>query len=176
MLQSDFRSLTFTNLTGSLEAPYVRRIFSVGIPIGLNEGSFFLFGALLVVFIASMGAEQLAVHNVALNVFHLSHILSVGFMTATSILVGEALGSRDLVGLKSVRRTSHYVVLMVSLPMLLTLYFFRDEIAVAYSIDGDTKTLWLELCLCILLLKLLDDIAKAGQGFLVGLERTRVVF
>ena len=176
MLQSDFRSLTFTNLTGSLEAPYVRRIFSVGIPVGLNEGSFFLFTALLVVFIASMGAEQLAVHNVALNVFNLSHILSVGFMTATSILVGEALGSRDLAGLKSVRRTSHYVVLTVSLPMLLTLYFFRDEIAVAYSIDGDTKTLWLELCLFILLLKLLDDIAKAGQGFLVGLERTRVVF
>ena len=116
MLQSDFRSLTFTNLTGSLEAPYVRRIFSVGIPIGLNEGSFFLFGALLVVFIASMGAEQLAVHNVALNVFHLSHILSVGFMTATSILVGEALGSRDLVGLKSVRRTSHYVCLLYTSP------------------------------------------------------------
>jgi len=26
-----------------------------------------------------------------LNVFHLSHVLSLGFMTATAILVGEAL-------------------------------------------------------------------------------------
>lgn len=176
LLQTEFRSLTLTSLTESLQVPYLRRIFSVGIPIGLNEGSLYLFGALLVVFIASMGAEELAVHNVALNVFHLSHILSVGFMTATSILVGEAAGARDLAGLKYVRRMSHYVVLMASFPMLLALYFFRNEIAVAYSIDGDTKTLWLQICMCILLLKLLDDIAQAGQGFLLGLERTRVVF
>ena len=69
LFQSDFRSLTFTNLTESLDVPYLRRIFSVGVPIGFNEGSLQLFGALLVIFIASMGAEQLAVHNVALNVF-----------------------------------------------------------------------------------------------------------
>lgn len=176
LLQSDFRSLTFTNLTESLDVPYLRRIFSVGVPIGFNEGSLQLFGALLVIFIASMGAEQLAVHNVALNVFHLSHVLSLGFMTATAILVGEALGTEDLAGQKSVRITSYYVVLAASLPMLVALYFFRNDIAAAYSIDGDTRTLWLQVCFCILLLKLLDDVAQVGQGFLVGLERTRIVF
>ena len=176
LLQEDFRSLTFTEFTGSLDVPYLRRIFNIGFPIGLNEGSIQLFGAVLIIFIASMGAEQLAVHNVAWNVFYLSHVFSFGFMTATSILVGQALGAGDLVGLKSVRRTSHYVVLMTSFPMLLALYFFRNEIAVAYSIDGDTKTLWLQICFCILFLKVLDDIALAGQGFLLGLERTRVVF
>ena len=176
LLQSDFRSLTLTKLTESLEVPHLRRIFRVGIPIGFNEGSLHLFAALLVVFIASMGAEQLAVHNVALNVFHLSHVFSLGFMTATSILVGEALGAEDLEGQKSVRITSHYVVLVASFPVLFALYLFRNEIAAAYSIDGDTRTLWLQVCLCILLLKLLDDVAQAGQGFLVGLERTRVVF
>jgi MATE family multidrug resistance protein len=176
LLQSDFRSLTFTNLTESLDVPYLRRIFSVGVPIGFNEGSLQLFGALLVIFIASMGAQQLAVHNVALNVFHLSHVLSLGFMTATAILVGEALGTEDLAGQKSVRITSYYVVLAASLPMLVALYFFRNDIAAAYSIDGDTRTLWLQVCFCILLLKLLDDAAQVGQGFLVGLERTRIVF
>lgn len=176
LLQSDFRSLTFTNLTESLDVPYLRRIFSVGVPIGFNEGSLQLFGALLVIFIASMGAEQLAVHNVALNVFHLSHVLSLGFMTATAILVGEALGTEDLAGQKSVRITSYYVVLAASLPMLVALYFFRNDIAAAYSIDGDTRTLWLQVCFCILLLKLLDDAVQVGQGFLVGLERTRIVF
>lgn len=176
LLQSDFRSLTFTNLTESLDVPYLRRIFSVGVPIGFNEGSLQLFGALLVIFIASMGAEQLAVHNVALNVFHLSHVLSLGFMTATAILVGEALGTEDLAGQKSVRITSYYVVLAASLPMLVALYFFRNDIAAAYSIDGDTRNLWLQVCFCILLLKLLDDAAQVGQGFLVGLERTRIVF
>jgi MATE family multidrug resistance protein len=176
LLQSDFRSLTFTNLTESLDVPYLRRIFSVGVPIGFNEGSLQLFGALLVIFIASMGAEQLAVHNVALNVFHLSHVLSLGFMTATAILVGEALGTEDLAGQKSVRITSYYVVLAASLPMLVALYFFRNDIAAAYSMDGDTRTLWLQVCFCILLLKLLDDAAQVGQGFLVGLERTRIVF
>lgn len=176
LLQSDFRSLTFTNLTESLDVPYLRRIFSVGVPMGFNEGSLQLFGALLVIFIASMGAEQLAVHNVALNVFHLSHVLSLGFMTATAILVGEALGTEDLARQKSVRITSYYVVLAASLPMLVALYFFRNDIAAAYSIDGDTRTLWLQVCFCILLLKLLDDAAQVGQGFLVGLERTRIVF
>ncbi len=176
LFQSDFRSLTFTNLTESLDVPYLRRIFSVGVPIGFNEGSLQLFGALLVIFIASMGAEQLAVHNVALNVFHLSHVLSLGFMTATAILVGEALGTEDLARQKSVRITSYYVVLAASLPMLVALYFFRNDIAAAYSIDGDTRTLWLQVCFCILLLKLLDDAAQVGQGFLVGLERTRIVF
>ena len=86
LFQSDFQTITFASFTKSLDIPYFRRIFRVGLPIGFNEGSLYLYVALLVVFIASMGAEQLAAHNVAHNVFTLSHVFSLGFMGATSIL------------------------------------------------------------------------------------------
>ena len=61
---------------------------------------FYFYVALLVVFIASMGAEQLAAHNVAHNVFTLCHVFSLGFMGATSILVGHTLGAGDMAGMK----------------------------------------------------------------------------
>ena len=69
LFQSDFQAITLASFTRSFDIPYFRRIFRVGLPIGFNEGSLYLYVALLVVFIASMGAEQLAAHNVAHNVF-----------------------------------------------------------------------------------------------------------
>lgn len=132
--------------------------------------------ALLVVFIASMGAEQLAAHNVAHNVFALSHVFSFGFMGATSILVGQTLGAGDMAGMKSVRMTSTNVMLAASCPMLLVFLFLGEEIAVAYSIYGASEKIWLQICSCLLFVKLLDDVTLAGQGFLVGIEQTRTVF
>ena len=176
LFQSDFQSVTFASLIQSLNIPYFRRIFRVGLPIGFNEGSLYLFVALLVVFIASMGAEQLAAHNVAHNVFTLSHVFSLGFMGATSILVGQTLGAGDMVGMKLVRRTSTSVMLAASCPVLLAFLFLGEGIAVAYSIDGATETIWLQICYCLLFVKLLDDVTLAGQGFLVGIEQTRTVF
>ena len=176
LFQSDFQSITFASLTRSLDMPYFRRIFRVGLPIGFNEGSLYLYVALLVVFIASMGAEQLAAHNIAHNVFTLSHVFSLGFMGATSILVGQRLGAGDMAGMKSVRSTSTQVMLLASCPMLLAFLFLGEEIAAAYSIDGATETIWLQICYCLLFLKLLDDVTLAGQGFLVGIEQTRTVF
>ena len=176
LFQSDFQSITFASLTRSLNIPYFRRIFRAGLPIGFNEGSLYLYVALLVVFIASMGAEQLAAHNVAHNVFTLSHVFSLGFMGATSILVGQTLGAGDMVGMKLVRRTSTSVMLAASCPVLLAFLFLGEEIAVAFSIHGATTTIWLQICYCLLFVKLLDDVTLAGQGFLVGVEQTRTVF
>ena len=176
LFQSDFQSVTFASLIQSLNIPYFRRIFRVGLPIGFNEGSLYLYVALLVVFIASMGAEQLAAHNVAHNVFTLSHVFSLGFMGATSILVGQTLGAGDMVSMKLVRRTSTSVMLAASCPVLLAFLFLGEGIAVAYSIDGATETIWLQICYCLLFVKLLDDVTLAGQGFLVGIEQTRTVF
>lgn len=176
LFQSDFQTITFASFTKSLDIPYFRRIFRVGLPIGFNEGSLYLYVALLVVFIASMGAEQLAAHNVAHNVFTLSHVFSLGFMGATSILVGQTLGAGDMAGMKSVRMTSITVMLAASCPMLLVFLFLGEEIAVAYSIYGATETIWLQICSCLLFVKLLDDVTLAGQGFLVGIEHTRTVF
>jgi MATE family multidrug resistance protein len=176
LFQSDFQTITFASLTRSPDMPYFRRIFRVGLPIGFNEGSLWLYVALLVVFIASMGAEQLAAHNVAHNVFTLSHVFSLGFMGATSILVGHTLGAGDMAGMKSVRMTSTTVMLAASFPVLLVFLFLGEEIAVAYSIYGATETIWLQICTCLLFVKLLDDVTLAGQGFLVGIEQTRTVF
>ena len=176
LFQSDFQSVTFASLTRSHDMPYFRRIFRVGLPIGFNEGSLYLYVALLVVFVASMGAEQLAAHNVAHNVLFLSHVFSLGFMGATSILVGQTWGAGDMAGMKSVRRTSTQVMLLASSPMLLAFLFLGEEIAAAYSIDGAAETIWLQICYCLLFLKLLDDVTLAGQGFLVGIEQTRTVF
>ena len=97
-------------------------------------------------------------------------------MGTTSILVGQTLGAGDMAAMKSVRMTSTNVMLVASCPMLLAFLFLGEEIAVAYSIYGATETIWLQICSCLLLVKLLDDVTLAGQGFLVGIEQTRTVF
>ena len=78
--------------------------------------------------------------------------------------------------MNSVRRTSTIVILAASCPIVLAVSFLGEEIAVAYSIDGATEAIWLQICYCLLVVKLPDDVTLAGQAFLVGIEQTRTVF
>jgi MATE family multidrug resistance protein len=73
----------------------VREVLRIGVPVGLE---FFLgvsaFSA-LVILIAGMGDAQLAAHQIALQVIHVSFMPALAVGEAASVLSGNAIGARQ---------------------------------------------------------------------------------
>ena len=76
--------------------PAARGVIEIGLPTGLHfvvEGiAFTAFTAVL----GSLGKEEIAAHQIALNVIRVSFLPGIAVADATTVLVGRALGRRRL--------------------------------------------------------------------------------
>ncbi|MBK7582772.1 MAG: MATE family efflux transporter [Myxococcales bacterium] len=74
---------------------HVRALFKLGVPLGLQfvleVGAF----AVLVAVLAQVGAVDLAAHQIALQVTHLSFLPALAVGEAASVLVGQAVGAGE---------------------------------------------------------------------------------
>lgn len=80
---------------GRVRSRDVAAVFKLGLPLGaqmlLEVGSFSLLTAL----IATMGELDLAAHQIALQVLHVSFLPAVAIGEASSVLVGQAVGADE---------------------------------------------------------------------------------
>jgi MATE family multidrug resistance protein len=93
-----------TRRAGSLgqaraELPFVRalrEVVALGLPTGIQFGSEMLAFATFTAVLGSMGAEQIAAHQIALATIRVSYLPGAAVGEAASVLVGQALGRRSL--------------------------------------------------------------------------------
>jgi len=93
----------------SLSFNLVRRIFRVGIPIGvqgvLDVAAFFAFG----IIVARMGVNALAINQIVIQILSLTFMPGLGFSKASTTLVSSYMGAKDI---KNARRSGYIAVLM----------------------------------------------------------------
>jgi len=93
----------------SLSFNLVRRIFRVGIPIGiqgvLDVAAFFAFG----IIVARMGVNALAINQIVIQILSLTFMPGLGFSKASTTLVSSYMGAGDL---KNARRSGHIAVFL----------------------------------------------------------------
>jgi multidrug resistance protein, MATE family len=74
---------------------HVREVLRIGVPVGLE----FFLGvsafSLLVILVARMGDAQLAAHQIALQLTHVSFMPALAVGEAASVLSGNAVGARE---------------------------------------------------------------------------------
>lgn len=73
-----------------------RRVLELGLPTGLQFTAETLAFTVFTVLLGSIGKEEIAAHQIALNVIRTSFLPGVAIAEATSVLVGRALGRRRL--------------------------------------------------------------------------------
>ena len=90
----------------------IRKIFSLGVPIGLQfviEVFAFSIGSIMVGWI---GANSLAAHQIVITIASLTFMMSNGLGAATTIRVSMYRGRRDFLEVKNVAFASIHMVIM----------------------------------------------------------------
>jgi MATE family multidrug resistance protein len=74
----------------------MREVAALGIPTGLQFGSEMLAFVTFTALLGTLGADQIAAHQIALSIIRTSFLPGAAVAEAASVLVGQALGRRSL--------------------------------------------------------------------------------
>jgi MATE family multidrug resistance protein len=151
-----------------------REVLSLGAPTALQFGLEMLAFTAFTGLISGFGASAMAAHQVALMVLRASFLPGIAVGEAASILVGQALGARDLARADRVVRSA--VTLAVGFMAACGLVFAAAgaPIARAFASDPEVVTLAAKLLLLAALFQVLDASNIVLRGSLRGAKDVRV--
>ena len=154
--------------------PVIKRLLSIGVPIGIAvfaESSIFAVIALL---IGSLGATVVAGHQIALNVSSLVFMIPYSLGMAVTVRVGQALGReepREARFAAGVGMGTALAYACISASMMLLL---REPIASIYTADPTVIHIAAMLIVYSALFQFSDAIQVTAAGALRGYQDTRV--
>jgi MATE family multidrug resistance protein len=175
--QDDFKSINFWRGRVSPGVNDTRKILSVGIPLGLAEISALGSISVIGVLVAQIGVDALAAHNIANNVFVLTHVLIFGVSRATVIRIGLLTG-RGAPAIETQRSifASFILASLFSLVSMALLLWFASKITSIYTSESAVAALVTNLIFFIAFMKLIDDPAIVLQACLEAIQQTRTIF
>lgn len=153
---------------------YLIQIFKVGFPSGLQY--FFEVGAFAsaAVVIGWFGKEQLAAHQIAINLASVTYMVATGISAGGGIAVGDAWGRKNKTDLI---RSGRAALLMSTLFMGATAILFaccNKYLVALYINDNVVGPLASNLLLIAALFQLSDGIQAVSLGILRGIADTKI--
>jgi MATE family multidrug resistance protein len=146
----------------------------LGVPLGLAlfvECSIFTVIAL---FIAKLGAEVVAAHQIALNFTSQLYMLPYSLAMALTVRVGFAIGRKRIQRIRRIVRTGLVLALAGSVLTCLLVLGFAQEIAALYTADPAVRQLAVSLLVFAAIFQVPDAIQVNCGGILRGCKDTRV--
>lgn len=116
---------------------YIKRICRYGLPSGLELFMEMFATTIFIFLVGYLGREALAASNIAFTINSLAYLPMVGIYTATSILVGQGMGAKNIPEAeKAVVSGLHIIIvymvilggLFVLLPQMFTYFFSGPDI------------------------------------------------
>ena len=152
----------------------IRKILKIGIPGGLQY--FFEVGAFVgsAIIIGWLGTNQLAAHQIGINLASISFMVALGISAAATIRVGNAVGREDIVGIRKAGITAF--ILSASVMGLFGIIFilFRWLLPTFYIDNPDVIEIAASLLIIAALFQLSDGTQAVGIGLLRGLADAKV--
>jgi multidrug resistance protein, MATE family len=154
--------------------PAQREVLGLGMPIAASvEAEAGLFAGVALI-MATMGAAQVAAHQIAINYAATMFMVPLAFHSATTIRVGQALGRGEI---RRARRAGWAGIGLCGAFMLasaLMLFLFRDRIAAFYTSDPELLPLATGLLTMAMAFQVSDGLQVGAAGALRGFKDTRV--
>jgi MATE family multidrug resistance protein len=152
----------------------LKSIFGIGFTSGLQY--IFEVGAFTVatVIIGSIGAVQLASHQIALNLASISYMIASGIGSASMISLGHFYGIGDK---NEIRKSGYSNFILVLILMIISAFIFivfRNILPTFYVDDSEVITLASSLLIIAGLFQLSDGIQAVGLGILRGIRDTKI--
>ena len=169
MRNEKFKQYDVTFRFRGLNFPIIKKILSLGLPSGFQY--FFEVGAFsfAVIMIGWIGANELAAHQIAINLASISFMAVLGISQAASIRVGNAMGEQNIVNVRKAGFTG--IILGASIMSLagLTFILLNNFLPTLYINDEVVISIASRLIIIAALFQLSDGIQAVGIGVLRGL-------
>lgn len=152
----------------------LRDVADLGVPTGLQFGAEMLAFTAFTAVLGSIGQHEIAGHTIALNVIRVSFLPGVAVSEAASVMVGRALGKRELSEGDAVVRSALKVA--VGFMAMCGLFFALGGGLVGsfFSKDPAVVTITRRLLLVAALFQVLDAVNIVLRGSLRGAKDVRV--
>jgi len=149
-------------------------LLKLGLPIGIMvflEGGMFVGSALL---IGSLGALEVAAHQVAMNYAGLMFMVPVGLAGAITVRVGNAKGRNDPEGARRAGLVGIGIAATFALASAAFMLAVPEWIVALYTSEPDVAGLAVSLLLFAAIFQFADGVQAAAAGALRGLKDTRM--
>ena len=158
----------------NINVTVIKKILSLGFPSGVQY--FFEVGAFAfaVIMIGWLGTDQLAAHQIAINLASISFMVVLGLSTAGSIRVGNAVGEQNV---KKIRRAGFTTILIAVCFMAmsgLAFVVFKNVLPMLYINDETVISIASSLLIIAALFQLSDGAQAVGVGILRGLTDVKI--
>lgn len=160
--------------TKNWQWPRFESLLRIGIPASLQillEVGAFAAGAILV---GRLGKEALAAHQIALSCAATTFMLPLGLAMATTVRIGQALGSGEFGRVRAIGLTSMGLSFSIMAATALGFWILGRPIAHAFVADEDVALLASRLLAIAALFQLVDGLQVVGAGALRGLSDATV--
>jgi MATE family multidrug resistance protein len=158
----------------AFEWDYIRRIFKVGVPTGLQ--SLFEFGAFsaAVFMMGWIGKNTLAAHQIAINLSSITFMFCSGIATAASIRVGNQYGLKNKPLLRTAAFTNMKMGAFVMGVFALVFILFGRFLSSLYVEETEVIQIAAQLLMVSAAFQLSDGLQVISLGALRGLEDVKI--
>ncbi len=157
-----------------LKATFIKPMLKIGVPSGIQ----FMFevGAFTVaaVMMGSLGAVQLASHQIAISLVSLSYMMATGVSAAATVRVGNQFGKGDGLNLLRAGYSSFVMSLIIMASCALVFITFNKFLPTLYVDDLEVIEIAGSLIIVASLFQLSDGVQVVGLGALRGMSDVRI--
>ncbi|VEH66630.1 multidrug efflux protein, MATE family [Rodentibacter pneumotropicus] len=165
----------FSQLIEKPNVATLKKLLQLGLPIAIAlccEVALFALTALL---LSPLGATIVASHQIALNTSSFIFMFPMSIGMATTILVGQALGSASPEKAKNIAYAALILGLTITAITAFITIFFRYEIASIFVTDEIVISMATGLLLLAAIYQFSDTIQVVVSGVLRGYKDTKVI-
>jgi len=174
MKKPHFKAYLQTARKSVVESAKIKRIISIGLPIGLQlviEVLAFSLGAIMLGWISK---EAIAGHQVAIGMASMTYLISFGLASATTIRVSHAFGEHSGNELKhTIFASLHIVIAFMSL-MGILFVIFRNHLPLLFTTDPAVIEVAAGLLIVGAFFQIFDGMQVVLLGALRGMADVRI--
>lgn len=151
-----------------------RELLYIGVPSSLQAGmevGAFVVSAIL---IGTIGARELAAHQIAISIASTTFMVSIGLSQAGSIRVSNSFGRKDFSLLKNIGETT--LLLSFIYGIICVIFFFTCRNYIPQLFTTDLKVAEISISLLILagIMQVSDTLQAISSGLLRGIKDVRI--
>lgn len=157
-----------------LDFSIMKRVLKIGSASGLQymfEGGAFVAASFI---IGNLGKNELAAHQVAINLASITYMVALGMSMATSIRVSNAAGRKNREDIRLAGVVAMKIITVFMTINALLFIVFREQLPLLYTTDATVINIAAELLIFACAFQIADGIQAVGIGALRGLSDVRV--
>jgi putative MATE family efflux protein len=115
---------------------YIKKIIKLAIPSTIEISAISISELVLLVFVSKYSTELIAAFGIGTQIFNIIIYISIGFLVATSTLVGHAIGENKLKKAKQIGITSTIFSIIINFIITIFVFLFTKQILQFFTTDN----------------------------------------